>query len=237
MRLRNAYVIRCDEAIKDTSGEVIELHCTYDPDTLVNNPEGRKVRGVIHWVSARLVHTGRGPAVRPPVHPPEPRQGRGGRGLHRLHQPRVPAHPDALLPRTEPGRGRGRAAVPVRARGLLLRRPRSQPRAADLQPHRDPARHLGQAEKAKQLINDAISVDPLASILTVGGQSRKVRAFAFGAIAQLGERLHGMQEVGGSIPPSSTNRQAQACRSRVNRNWAAWAVTRSIWGSCSSRWV
>ncbi len=55
VRLRNAYVIRCDEAIKDTSGEVIELHCTYDPDTLVNNPEGRKVRGVIHWVSARLV--------------------------------------------------------------------------------------------------------------------------------------------------------------------------------------
>jgi glutaminyl-tRNA synthetase len=54
VRLRNAYVIRCDEAIKDTSGEVIELHCTYDPDTLVNNPEGRKVRGVIHWVSARL---------------------------------------------------------------------------------------------------------------------------------------------------------------------------------------
>jgi glutaminyl-tRNA synthetase len=54
VRLRNAYVIRCDEAIKDTSDEVIELHCTYDPDTLVNNPEGRKVRGVIHWVSARL---------------------------------------------------------------------------------------------------------------------------------------------------------------------------------------
>ena len=54
VRLRNAYVIRCDEVIKDASGEVIELHCSYDPDTLVNNPEGRKVRGVIHWVSAPL---------------------------------------------------------------------------------------------------------------------------------------------------------------------------------------
>jgi glutaminyl-tRNA synthetase len=52
VRLRNAYVIRCDEVVKDTDGEVIELHCTYDPNTLVNNPEGRKVRGVIHWVSA-----------------------------------------------------------------------------------------------------------------------------------------------------------------------------------------
>ncbi|MDJ0740602.1 MAG: glutamine--tRNA ligase/YqeY domain fusion protein [Gammaproteobacteria bacterium] len=52
VRLRNAYVIRCDEAVKDADGEVVELRCTYDPDTLGQNPEGRKVRGVIHWVSA-----------------------------------------------------------------------------------------------------------------------------------------------------------------------------------------
>jgi glutaminyl-tRNA synthetase len=52
VRLRNAYVIRCDEVIKDAHGEVIELHCSHDPDTLGANPEGRKVRGVIHWVSA-----------------------------------------------------------------------------------------------------------------------------------------------------------------------------------------
>ena len=54
VRLRNAYVIRCDEAIKGANGEIIELHCTYDPETLGKNPEGRKVRGVIHWVSATL---------------------------------------------------------------------------------------------------------------------------------------------------------------------------------------
>ncbi len=52
VRLRNAYVIRCDEIIKDAHGEVIELHCSYDPATLGANPEGRKVKGVIHWVSA-----------------------------------------------------------------------------------------------------------------------------------------------------------------------------------------
>ena len=52
VRLRNAYVIRADEVIKDDSGEIIELKCSYDPDTLGANPEGRKVRGVIHWVSA-----------------------------------------------------------------------------------------------------------------------------------------------------------------------------------------
>jgi len=52
VRLRNAYVIRCDEVIKDSHGDIIELRCSYDPETLSQNPEGRKVKGVIHWVSA-----------------------------------------------------------------------------------------------------------------------------------------------------------------------------------------
>ena len=52
VRLRNAYVIRCDAVIKDDAGEITELHCSYDPETLGKNPEGRKVKGVIHWVSA-----------------------------------------------------------------------------------------------------------------------------------------------------------------------------------------
>jgi len=52
VRLRSAYVIRCDEVIKDGQGKVIELRCTYDKDTLGKKPEGRKVKGVIHWVSA-----------------------------------------------------------------------------------------------------------------------------------------------------------------------------------------
>ncbi len=52
VRLRNAYVIRCDEVIKDASGEVIELRASVDFATLGKNPEGRKVKGVIHWVAA-----------------------------------------------------------------------------------------------------------------------------------------------------------------------------------------
>lgn len=52
VRLRGAYVIRCDEVIKDDRGNIIELHCSYDADTLGKKPEGRKVKGVIHWVSA-----------------------------------------------------------------------------------------------------------------------------------------------------------------------------------------
>ncbi len=52
VRLRNAFVIRCDAVIKNGAGEVTELHCSVDPDTLGRSPEGRKVKGVIHWVSA-----------------------------------------------------------------------------------------------------------------------------------------------------------------------------------------
>ncbi|MEJ2692512.1 MAG: glutamine--tRNA ligase/YqeY domain fusion protein [Candidatus Thiodiazotropha sp.] len=53
VRLRNAYVIKCEEVLKNNQGDIVELRCSYDPDTLGKNPEGRKVRGVIHWVSAR----------------------------------------------------------------------------------------------------------------------------------------------------------------------------------------
>ena len=51
VRLRGAYVIKCHEVIKDAGGQITELRCTYDPDTLGKNPEDRKVKGVIHWVS------------------------------------------------------------------------------------------------------------------------------------------------------------------------------------------
>ena len=55
VRLRYAYFITCNEVIKDeTSGEILELHCTYDPETYGGNaPDGRKVKGTIHWVSAK----------------------------------------------------------------------------------------------------------------------------------------------------------------------------------------
>ncbi len=53
VRLRYAYFITCREAVKDAAGEVVELRCTYDPATRGGNaPDGRKVQGTIHWVSA-----------------------------------------------------------------------------------------------------------------------------------------------------------------------------------------
>jgi len=52
VRLRFGYVIRCDEVEKDADGRPVRLHCTADFETLNRKPEGRKVKGVIHWVSA-----------------------------------------------------------------------------------------------------------------------------------------------------------------------------------------
>lgn len=52
VRLRGSYVIKCEEVIKNEAGDIIELRCTHDNATLGKKPEGRKVKGVIHWVSA-----------------------------------------------------------------------------------------------------------------------------------------------------------------------------------------
>jgi glutaminyl-tRNA synthetase len=52
VRLRSGYVIKCEEVIKDADGNITELRCTHDANTLGKKPEGRKVKGVIHWVPA-----------------------------------------------------------------------------------------------------------------------------------------------------------------------------------------
>lgn len=54
VRLRSAYFIKCEKVIKNDNGEVIEVHCTYDPDTKGgDSKDGRKVKATLHWVSAR----------------------------------------------------------------------------------------------------------------------------------------------------------------------------------------
>jgi glutaminyl-tRNA synthetase len=54
VRLRGAGIIRCDEAVKDASGQVVELRCTLDPESRPGmEGANRKVKGTIHWVSAR----------------------------------------------------------------------------------------------------------------------------------------------------------------------------------------
>jgi len=54
VRLRNAYFIKCVDVIKDESGNIVELHCTYDPETRGGDaPDGRKVKATLHWVASK----------------------------------------------------------------------------------------------------------------------------------------------------------------------------------------
>ena len=54
VRLKGAYIIKCEDVVKDSDGNIVELHCTYDPETLSGMPGAtRKVKGTLHWVSAK----------------------------------------------------------------------------------------------------------------------------------------------------------------------------------------
>lgn len=58
VRLHSSYIIKCEKVITDpANGKIIELRCSYDPATLGKNPEGRKVKGVVHWVSIKHAKT------------------------------------------------------------------------------------------------------------------------------------------------------------------------------------
>jgi glutaminyl-tRNA synthetase len=55
VRLKHAFIIKCEEVIKDAAGQIVELHCTYDVDTKSGSANsGRKVKGTLHWVSAKF---------------------------------------------------------------------------------------------------------------------------------------------------------------------------------------
>jgi glutaminyl-tRNA synthetase len=54
VRLRYAYFVKCTDVVKDENGNILEVHCTYDPQSRGgNSPDGRKVKGTLHWVSAK----------------------------------------------------------------------------------------------------------------------------------------------------------------------------------------
>ena len=120
VRLRYAYFITCREVIKNASGEVTELRCTYDPATKGGNaPDGRKVKATIHWVSADTFHSGGGAALQCAVH--QARSGRR-RKLHGGSQPELARNPERCPARAGAWRREARRACPVRAPGLFLPR-------------------------------------------------------------------------------------------------------------------
>ncbi len=125
VRLRFAYFVTCREAVKNAAGEVVELRCTYDPATRGGSaPDGRKVQGTIHWVSAthavpvevRLYNT--------LFARPDP--GAGGDIMADLNPNSLEVLPDALV---EPALARDNTEEPVQfeRQGYFCRDPDSRP--------------------------------------------------------------------------------------------------------------
>ena len=153
VRLRYAYFIKCEEVVKDDQGEVVELRCTYDPDTRGGYaPDGRQVKATLHWVSAAHAVPAEVRLYDRLFTQPEPGAEHGGDFKADLN----PASLEVLSScRLEPGLAAALPGelLPVRAPGLLLRGPKdSRPRGPGLQPHRDPERPLGQAQELAKFL-------------------------------------------------------------------------------------
>jgi glutamyl/glutaminyl-tRNA synthetase len=126
VRLRYGYIIKCERVVKDAAGDIVELQCTADLESLDGATATRRVKGTIHWVAAshavdaevrlyeRLLRRGSGRGRPGPSGPPEPGFARAS---DRLQGGGVAGHAGTRL------------AVPVRAPRLFLRGPRFAPRA------------------------------------------------------------------------------------------------------------
>ena len=139
---------------RTTTGEVVEVHCTYDPATRGGNaPDGRKVKSTIHWVSAAHAIDAEVRLYDNLFTNEDPGPGRRGPGLHR--------EPESEFARSADGLQTGALAGGRRARcsryqferlGYFCVDPDSRAGQAGLQPHRGAARHLGQDRKAGQAV-------------------------------------------------------------------------------------
>ena len=147
VRLRYAYFITCREVVKNAAGEVVELRCTYDPATRGGNaPDGRKVKATIHWVSAADAVPAEVRLYNPLFTQPDPDAANFAADLNPNS---LEVLTDARSSRRSPAGNRRRAGA-VRAAGLFLPRPGFAAGQAGVQPHRRPARHLGQGVRPRR---------------------------------------------------------------------------------------
>ena len=128
MRLRYSYLIKCEEVVKDAEGNVTELRCTYDPMSgQGSSSDGRRVKGVIHWVSAKDAVEAEIRLFNPLFTKENPDDVEEGQTWE-----------DNLNPESM-----------VRARGLLLPRHRLDARTPRVQPHGDAQGFMGEDQQVK----------------------------------------------------------------------------------------
>ncbi len=122
VRLRYGYFITCTGVVKDANGEVIEIHCTYDPATRGGNaPDGRKVKSTIHWVSAAHAIDAEVRLYETLFTREDPERSRGRPGFHRESESEFARDRDRRKLEPSLARRRARRPLPVRAPRLFLR--------------------------------------------------------------------------------------------------------------------
>jgi glutaminyl-tRNA synthetase len=125
VRLRYAYFVTCREAVKNAAGEVVELRCTYDPATKGgDSPDGRKVRGTIHWVSAAASMPAEARLYNPLFSRPDP--GAGGDLMMDINPNSLEILPECRLEPALAG-DNGAEAVQFERLGYFCRDPDSAP--------------------------------------------------------------------------------------------------------------
>ena len=152
VRLRYGYFVKCTNVVKNGNGEVVEVHCTYDPATRGGNaPDGRKVKSTIHWVSAAHAIDAEVRLYDKLFTKADPSQLEEGEDFTASLNPNS-------LEIVKDGEARAvarqrlcRIALPVRAPGIFLRRSRLCDRQARVQPHGAAEGHLGEDRKESRI--------------------------------------------------------------------------------------
>ena len=154
VRLRYAYFITCREVVKNAAGEVIELRCTYDPATRGGNaPDGRKVQATIHWVSAADAVPAEVRLYNPLFTRPDPNAGEFRRRSQSAIRSKCWPTPGSS--RRSPA-GNAGEAVQFERQGYFCLRPGLAAGQARVQPHRRPARHLGQGAGREERLSQRL---------------------------------------------------------------------------------
>ena len=150
VRLRGGYFIKCTSVVKDEkSGEVVEVHCTYDPETRSGNaPDGRKVKATIHWVSAQHAIDAEVRLYENLFTKEDPNDVPEGQEFTANLNPNSLEIVDRRQAGAVAGERQAGRSLSVRAAGILLRRSGFEAGSAGVQPHGAAARYLGEDREA-----------------------------------------------------------------------------------------
>ncbi len=136
VRLRGGYFITCKSVVKNDKGEVVEVHCTYDPETRSGNaPDNRRVKATIHWVSAQHAVAAEVRVYENLFTKENPGDVRRGSGFHGEPESEFAGNYSRCQAGAVAGCGASGRSLSVRAAGIFLRRSGFEAGGAGVQSH------------------------------------------------------------------------------------------------------